>query len=61
MNKILSMKKTRSISIRKLWLLYNIWENCLSETIKSGYHHMFIEFVESEKDKTIAEIMNGLY
>lgn len=61
MNKMLSMKKTRSISIRKLWLLYNIWENYLSETIKSGYHHMFIEFLESEKNKTIAEIMNGLY
>lgn len=52
------MKKTRSISLRKLWLLWNIWENCFDEVIKHAYC-CFIEYVEQEKDKSIAEIMEG--
>lgn len=48
--------KKNSISIKKLWLLWTIWENVLSETTKSSFHHIFPKFVEMEKDTKYWEL-----
>lgn len=41
----------RSISLRKLWTLYNEWENCMLPEVKSIYHHYFPYYVEAELKK----------
>lgn len=43
----------RSISLRKLWTLYNEWENCMLDSVKSIYHHYFPYYVEAKLKETI--------
>ena len=45
----------RSISLKKLWKLYNEWENCMTPAVKSIYHGYFPYYVEAELEKTNKE------
>lgn len=41
----------RSISLRKLWTLYNKWENCITPDDRLIYHNYFPYYVISELKK----------
>lgn len=49
----------RSISLKKLWELYNIWENVLSETIKAHYLY-FPAFVWEQLKKQLKTLKQEL-
>lgn len=48
----------RSISLKKLWIWYNEWENCMTPATRSIYHDYFPYFVEAKIKKLTGGINN---